>query len=150
LPIWFAASVANQRGGHEVACKGNYAAYVKRITPQSFPERGSHGRKYRIMCLAPEMPDSKRSKRDVLIEEGAFNPAPDKVLDPKFRGGEFFDPRDAVQVKYEMLRRVSIDKLSITDLSTCGPGLPKNMTSAISTIRNGAESTPRQKSFLAH
>ena len=55
------------------------------------------------------MPDSKRSKRDVLIEEGAFNPAPDKVRDPKFRSGEFFDPRDAVQVKYEMLRRVFVD-----------------------------------------
>jgi transposase len=67
------------------------------------------------MRLVPAMPDSKRSKRDVLIEEGTFNPAPDKVRDPKFRGGEFFDPHDAVQVKYEMLRRVSVDKLSITD-----------------------------------
>jgi transposase len=61
------------------------------------------------------MPDSKLSKRDALIAEGAFNPAPDKVRDPKFRDGEFFDPRDAVQVKYEMLRRVCVDKLSITD-----------------------------------
>ena len=63
------------------------------------------------------MPDSKRSKRDALIEGGTFNPAPDKVRDPKFLGGEFFDPRDAVQVKYEMLRRVSVDKLSITEAS---------------------------------
>ncbi|WP_311044454.1 MULTISPECIES: hypothetical protein [unclassified Rhizobium] len=31
------------------------------------------------------------------------------VRDPKFRGSEFFDPHDAVQVKYEMLRRVSVD-----------------------------------------
>lgn len=61
------------------------------------------------------MPNSKRSKRDALIEEGTFNPAPDKVRDPKFRDGEFFDPRDSVQVKYEMLRRVSVDKLSITE-----------------------------------
>jgi transposase len=67
------------------------------------------------MRLAPAMPDSKRSKRDALIEEGAFNPTPDKVRDPKFRAEEFFDPRDAVQVKYEMLRRVSVDKLSITE-----------------------------------
>ncbi len=61
--------------------------------------------------------DSKRSKTDVLIEEGTFNSNPDKVRDPKFRGSEFFDPRDAVQVKYEMLRRVSIDKLSVTNAS---------------------------------
>jgi hypothetical protein len=63
------------------------------------------------------MPDSKQSKRDALIKEGTLNSAPDKVRDPKFRGGEFFDPHDAVQVKYEMLRRVSADKLSITEAS---------------------------------
>jgi transposase len=61
--------------------------------------------------------DSRRSKTDALIEEGTFNPSPGKVRDPKFRGSEFFDPHDAVQIKYEMLRRVSIDKLSVTDAS---------------------------------
>ncbi|WP_376743729.1 helix-turn-helix domain-containing protein [Ensifer canadensis] len=61
--------------------------------------------------------DSKRAKTDVLIEEGTFNPTPEKVRDPKFRGSEFFDPHDAVQVKYEMLRRVSIDKVSVTEAS---------------------------------
>ncbi|WFU12181.1 helix-turn-helix domain-containing protein (plasmid) [Rhizobium sp. CB3090] len=61
--------------------------------------------------------DSKRSKTDVLIEEGTFNPTPDKVRDPKFQGSEFFDPLDVVQVKYEMLRRVSIDKVSVTEAS---------------------------------
>jgi transposase len=65
----------------------------------------------------PPKHDSKRSKTDALIEEGTFNPAPDKVRDPKFRTGEFFDPRDAVQVKYELLRRVSIDKVSVTEAS---------------------------------
>jgi len=60
---------------------------------------------------------SKRSKTDALIEEGTFNPAPGKVRDPKFRGSEFFDPHDAVQVRYEMLRRVSIDKASVTEVS---------------------------------
>lgn len=61
--------------------------------------------------------DSKRTKTDVLIEEGTFNPTPEKVRDPKFRGSEFFDPHDAVQVKYEMLRRVSIDKVPVTEAS---------------------------------
>jgi transposase len=60
------------------------------------------------------MPDSKRSKTDALIEEGTFNPNPEKVGDPKFRDSEFFDPHDAVQVRYEMLRRVSIDNVSVT------------------------------------
>lgn len=59
----------------------------------------------------------KRSKADVLAEEGTLNPAPDKVRDLKFQEDGFFDPLDAVQVKYEMLRRVSIEKASVTDVS---------------------------------
>jgi transposase len=39
------------------------------------------------------------------------------VGDPKFQEDGFFDPRDIVQVKYEMLRRVSVDKMSVTDAS---------------------------------
>jgi transposase len=45
------------------------------------------------------------------------HPAPEKVRDPKFQESDFFDPRDAVQVKYEMLRRVSVEKASVTDTS---------------------------------
>ena len=62
-------------------------------------------------------PDRRQSKSEALLEEGTLNPAPDKVRDPKFRDREFFDPRDVVQVKYEMLRRVSVDKLSVTEVS---------------------------------
>lgn len=65
----------------------------------------------------PGRDGGKRSKTDALIEAGTFNPDPGKVRDPKFRGSEFFDPHDAVQVKYEMLRRVSVDKLSVTEAS---------------------------------
>jgi transposase len=65
----------------------------------------------------PASNDSKRSKIDALRDEGTLNPTPEKVHDPKFRDGDFFDPRDAVQVKYEMLRRVSVEKTSITNAS---------------------------------
>jgi len=65
----------------------------------------------------PAKHDSKRSKADALLEEGTLNPTPEKVRDPKFQESEFFDPRDAVQVKYEMLRRVSIDNASVTEVS---------------------------------
>lgn len=61
--------------------------------------------------------DSKRSKTDALLDEGTLNPTPEKVRDPKFQESEFFDPRDAVQVKYEMLRRVSIENASVTEVS---------------------------------
>ena len=57
----------------------------------------------------------KPSKADLLAEEGTLNPAPEKVRDPKFGEGEFFDPHDIVQVKYEMLRRVSVESASVTD-----------------------------------
>lgn len=66
------------------------------------------------------MPDNvkhKRSKVSVLTEDGTLNPAPEKVGDPKFQEDGFFDPRDIVQVKYEMLRRVSVDKMSVTEAS---------------------------------
>jgi len=65
----------------------------------------------------PELPAPHDRKANVLLNEGTLNPAPEKVRDPKFREGEFFDPRDAVQVKYEMLRRVSVENASITDAS---------------------------------
>ena len=58
--------------------------------------------------------DSKQAKVRALIEEGTLNLAPEKVQDPKFRDGEFFDPHDIVQVKYEMLRRVSVESASVT------------------------------------
>jgi predicted Zn-dependent protease len=51
--------------------------------------------------------DRKRAKIAALREEGTLHSAPEKVRDPKFQDSDFFDPRDAVQVKYEMLRRVS-------------------------------------------
>jgi transposase len=65
----------------------------------------------------PDRIEHKRSKANVLAEEGTLNPTPEKVSDPKFQEGGFFDPRDIVQVKYEMLRRVSADKMSVTEAS---------------------------------
>jgi transposase len=65
----------------------------------------------------PSKHDRKPSKADILREEGTLNPAAEKVLDPKFQQSEFFDPRDVVQVKYEMLRRVSVEKTSVTGVA---------------------------------
>jgi len=59
--------------------------------------------------------DRRNPKLDALLKEGTLNPAPEKVSDPKFRDSEFFDPHDAVQVKYEMLRCVLVDSASVTD-----------------------------------
>ena len=61
----------------------------------------------------PAKSDSKHPKARALREEGTLNPAPEKVHDPKFRDSEFFDSRDIVQVKYEMLRRVSVENAPV-------------------------------------
>lgn len=48
-----------------------------------------------------------------LQQQGTLNPRPKAVRDPLFLQDDFFDPRDLVQVKYEMLRRVQADKHSV-------------------------------------
>ena len=48
-------------------------------------------------------------KTEALRQRGCLNPHPDTVADPLFAASAFFDPRDLVQVKYEMVRRVQID-----------------------------------------
>lgn len=59
-----------------------------------------------------------RSRRDpklaALREGGTLNPRPDGVVDEAFRGSDFFDARDLVQVKYEMLRRVQVDRTPVS------------------------------------
>ena len=65
----------------------------------------------------PAKSKGETPKGKALLEEGTLNPTPEKVRDPKFRENEFFDPRDAVQVKYEMLRRVSMEKAPVTGVT---------------------------------
>ena len=48
-------------------------------------------------------------KAESLREQGCLNPHPERVHDELFAAGDFFDARDLVQLKYEMLRRVQVD-----------------------------------------
>ena len=50
-----------------------------------------------------------------LRDSGTLNGRADEVRDELFRPGAFFDPRDLVQVKYEMLRRVDAEGASVTE-----------------------------------
>src|ERR1700746_1633984 len=45
-------------------------------------------------------------KEAALAEARCLNPHPEQVTDPEFLASDFFDARDAVQVKYEMVRKV--------------------------------------------
>jgi transposase len=49
-----------------------------------------------------------------LRESRCLNPHPGQVTDPAFLTGEFLDARDAVQVKYEMVRAVTVDGAPVT------------------------------------
>ena len=63
------------------------------------------------------MDEQQDSKGRALREHGALHPRPSQVHDPLFQHSEFFDPRDAVQVKYEMLRRASVENASVTNVA---------------------------------
>jgi transposase len=59
------------------------------------------------VLMTEKDPDDPKSKE--LLKHGALNPRPDRVKDSLFQENEFFDPKDLVQVKYEMIRRVRTD-----------------------------------------
>ena len=58
------------------------------------------------------------TKLRTLQQQGTLNPRPKAVRDELFLQDDFFDPRDLVQVKYEMLRRVRTEGQSVTDAAT--------------------------------
>ena len=64
------------------------------------------------------MPDKdhipEASKGDALRQQGTLNPRPRDVTHPLFQDNEFFDSRDLVQVKYEMLREVQVENRSVS------------------------------------
>jgi len=63
--------------------------------------------------LAQEMVMSDE-KLALLRQSHTLHPHPERVRDPLFLSGSpFFDPRDLVQVKYELLRRVRVDGSSV-------------------------------------
>ncbi len=53
-------------------------------------------------------------KIELLKEHGILNPNPEKVLAEDFKSNLFFDPRDLLQVKYEMLRQVIKGGVTVT------------------------------------
>jgi transposase len=63
----------------------------------------------------PRRPDPKV---EALRQQGILNPHPERVRDELFEKHDFFDARDLVQVKYEMVRRVDADGMSVTDAAT--------------------------------
>ena len=62
----------------------------------------------------PRSPDHQQ-KRQTLRRHGTLNPHPEAVSHPLFHNSGFFDADDLIQVKYEMLRQVHVDKRSVSE-----------------------------------
>lgn len=70
------------------------------------------------IALGPKTDGFGKDKAAILKRRRCLNPRPGDVVDPNFASGNpFFDARDLVQVKYEMLRRVWRDGESVTKAS---------------------------------
>jgi len=73
-----------------------------------------------VLTCGGEMAEKKRRSEDsrktaALRQHGSLNPRPEGVGKDLFSTYDFFDPKDLVQVKYEMLRQVSVERGSVTE-----------------------------------
>lgn len=75
------------------------------------------------------------SKLEALRQRGTLNPRPQDVTDELFVEGGFFDPRDLVQVKYEMLRRVQSDGSTVSGAAAAFGFSRPSFYQALSTFR---------------
>jgi transposase len=126
-------------------CKGNFAAHVRIFLPllsgveggcmrscviSGFESCGksslimqvialtlAHMRHNYIYIQKGEAMVKNRTSRkaEALRQHGSLNPHPEAVRHELFQSSEFFDPADLVQVKYEMLRQVLVERSSVTE-----------------------------------
>ena len=80
-------------------------------------------------------PDAKEA---ALAQTRTLNPRPEAERDEQFASSEFFDARDLVQVKYEMVRRVRVDGVPVTQTAaTFGFSRPSYYQAAAAVDRDG-------------
>ena len=82
-------------------------------------------------------PDPKEA---ALAGARCLNPHPEQVTDPEFLASEFFDARDAVQVKYEMVRKVQAGGAPVTEAAAAfGYSRPAYYAAAAALESSGLE-----------
>jgi hypothetical protein len=92
-------------------------------------------------------------KVDALRQQASLNPHPQRVSDPLFAATDFFDRRDLIQVKYEMVRRVRADGQSVAQSAKAFGLLGRTFYSGVSWLdeseNRNCVSTPKpsQPSF---
>jgi transposase len=60
------------------------------------------------------MESPQDAKRRLLRQQGVLHPHPEAVVAALFQDSSFFDPGDLIQVKYEMLRRVEVEQVPVS------------------------------------
>jgi hypothetical protein len=79
-------------------------------------------------------------KEAALAAARCLNPHPEQVTDAEFLASEFFDARDAVQVKYEMVRKVRAGRAPVTEAATAfGYSRPAYYAAAAALESSGLE-----------
>ena len=89
------------------------------------------------MARRQDGPDPKEA---ALAGARCLNPHPEQVTDPEFLASEFFDARDAVQVKYEMVRKVKASGAPVTEAAAAfGYSRPAYYAAAAALESSGLE-----------
>jgi transposase len=111
-------------------CKGDFAEYVESMVPLHKEKRAFLVGIWHFFSLTIGTRTGILTSRTLLFEEllmpdeklkvlrasRTLHPHPEAVRDPLFTSGSpFFDPRDLVQVKYELLRRVRVDGYAVSE-----------------------------------
>jgi transposase len=63
------------------------------------------------------MKNSNGDKTLFLAARRALHPHPERIQDRLFRRADFFDPRDVIQVRYEIIRRYLFEGQSVTKIT---------------------------------
>jgi transposase len=89
------------------------------------------------MARRDTRPDPKEA---ALAEARCLNPHPEQVTDPEFLASDFFDARDAVQVKYEMVRKARAGGAPVTEAAAAfGYSRPAYYAAAAALESSGLE-----------
>lgn len=99
---------------------GSYP-HVHGLSRQYRDKEALTGRMFWYIVLLTTMPAHPSKDVDrkaaALRSAGALHPRPEAVQDEAFSAHEFFDPRDRVQVKYEMLRSHHTEGRPVTEVA---------------------------------
>ena len=89
------------------------------------------------MARRDTRPDPKEA---ALAGARCLNPHPEQVTDPEFLASDFFDARDAVQVKYEMVRKARAGGVPVTEAAAAfGYSRPAYYAAAAALESSGLE-----------